>query len=191
MAKVDWIAGEVAGNQASDHERAAAQTFARLLAERPGRRVHRRERWRTKYALSKAAKAEAMRASGDFLRNEPNRPCHLTVVTRFRRPSKQKALRSATLIRKRVGHLRKRVGHRLPEEKWRAVNAWRLARLDRDPLLPAPVSQGGELSSRVNLYESASPSNGHPRRCRSSCFGKTNPIFPIWNHRVSFCALHN
>ena len=33
LAKVDWIAGEVAGDQASDHQKAAAQGFARAQIE--------------------------------------------------------------------------------------------------------------------------------------------------------------
>jgi hypothetical protein len=41
-----------------------------------GRRVHRRERWRTRCAPSKAAEAEASAAT--FLRNEPNRLCRVT-----------------------------------------------------------------------------------------------------------------
>ena len=37
-----------------------------------GVEFHRRERWRTRRTPSKAAKTEAMRIGGAFLRNEPN-----------------------------------------------------------------------------------------------------------------------
>jgi len=50
---------------------------------RPGERrypIHRRKRRWTRRSTSKAAKAEAMRASGDFLRNEPNRLCRSEAV---------------------------------------------------------------------------------------------------------------
>ena len=46
-----------------------------------GGRVHRRERWRTRCTTSKAAKAEAVRAGGAFLRNEPNRVSREAILT--------------------------------------------------------------------------------------------------------------